>query len=151
MLLVIAVASYMVAVRNVRSALLLVGAVVSGGILSETLKLGFDRPRPDLVAHMAHATSSSFPSGHAMLSAVVYLTLGAVLVRLHDERRMKTLIMTFAILITVLIGASRVYLGVHWPTDVLAGWIMGAVWSALWWILVWKLQRSDKNLSQPTG
>lgn len=143
-LLVGGVAIYLVAAGKRGSALLVVGAVVSGTVLSNLLKMGFDRPRPDLVAHLAHAQSSSFPSGHAMLSAVTYLTLGVLLARVHGKRRTKMLVMTFAVILTLLIGVSRVYLGVHWPTDVLAGWALGAAWAALWWLLAWWLQRRGK-------
>jgi len=79
-----------------------------------------------------------------MLSAIVYLTIGALLARAHDKPRVKALVLGYAIALTVLIGASRVYLGVHWPTDVLAGWALGAAWAALWWLLAWQLQRFDK-------
>jgi len=143
-LLVGGVAIYLVAAGKRGSALLVVGAVVSGTVLGSLLKMGFDRPRPHLVAHLAHAQSSSFPSGHAMLSAVTYLTLGVLLARVHEKRRTKMLVMTFAIILTLLIGVSRVYLGVHWPTDVLAGWALGAAWAALWWLLAWWLQRRGK-------
>jgi undecaprenyl-diphosphatase len=143
-LLVVAVAGYLVAAGKRGSALLVVGAVASGTLLSNLLKMGFDRPRPDLVAHLAHAQSSSFPSGHAMLSAVTYLTLGVLLARVHEKRRTKIIVMTYAIVLTLLIGVSRVYLGVHWPTDVLAGWALGAAWAALWWLLAWWLQRRGK-------
>jgi undecaprenyl-diphosphatase len=140
-LLVAGVAIYLLSIGKRATALLVVGAVVSGTVASALLKLGFDRPRPDLVAHLSHAQSSSFPSGHAMLSAVTYLTLGVLLARVHKTRRTKIIVMTYAITLTLLIGASRVYLGVHWPTDVLAGWALGAAWAALWWLLAWWLQR----------
>jgi undecaprenyl-diphosphatase len=140
-LLVAGVAIYLLSIGRRATALLVVGAVVSGTVASTLLKLGFDRPRPDLVAHLAHAQSSSFPSGHAMLSAVTYLTLGVLLARVHKKRRTKIIVMTYAITLTLLIGASRVYLGVHWPTDVLAGWALGAAWAGLWWLLAWWLQR----------
>lgn len=140
-LLVAGVFVYLFAAGKRGAALLVAGAVVSGTALSILLKLGFDRPRPDLVAHLAHANSSSFPSGHAMLSAVTYLTLGVLLARAHERRRTKIIVMTYAVTLTLLIGASRVYLGVHWPTDVLAGWALGAAWAALWWLLAWWLQR----------
>jgi undecaprenyl-diphosphatase len=140
-LLVAGVAIYLLSIGRRATALLVVGAVVSGTVASTLLKLGFDRPRPDLVAHLSHAQSSSFPSGHAMLSAVTYLTLGVLLARVHKKRRTKIIVMTYAITLTLLIGASRVYLGVHWPTDVLAGWALGAAWAGLWWLLAWWLQR----------
>ena len=140
-LLVAGVAIYLLSIGRRATALLVVGAVVSGTVASTLLKLGFDRPRPDLVAHLSHSQSSSFPSGHAMLSAVTYLTLGVLLARVHKKRRTKIIVMTYAITLTLLIGASRVYLGVHWPTDVLAGWALGAAWAGLWWLLAWWLQR----------
>lgn len=140
-LLVAGVAIYLISVGKRATALLVVGAVASGTLVSVLLKLGFDRPRPDLVAQLAHAQSSSFPSGHAMLSAVAYLTLGVLLARAHVRKRTKVFVMSFAIGLTLLIGVSRVYLGVHWPTDVLAGWALGAAWAALWWLLAWWLQR----------
>ena len=102
--------------------------------MSSLLKLGFDRPRPDLVEHLTHATSSSFPSGHATLSATAYLTLGLLMAQAHRRRRVKGLILLGAVAVTVLVGVSRVYLGVHWPTDVFAGWCLGAAWAALWWL-----------------
>ncbi len=76
-----------------------------------------------------------------MISAITYLTLGVLLTRAHKQRRTKIIIMSYAIALTLTIGASRVYLGVHWPTDVLAGWALGAAWAALWWLLAWQLQR----------
>lgn len=140
-LLVAGVAIYLVSVGKRATALLVLGAVASGALMSVLLKLGFDRPRPDLVAQLAHAQSSSFPSGHAMLSAVTYLTLGVLLARAHARKRTKIFVMSFAIWLTLLIGMSRVYLGVHWPTDVLAGWALGAAWAASWWLAAWWLQR----------
>jgi undecaprenyl-diphosphatase len=147
-LLVVGVVFYLLSVGKRGTALLVGGAVGSGAILSTLLKLGFDRPRPDLVAHLSHAYSSSFPSGHAMLSAVTYLTLGVLLARAHERRRTKIIVMTYGVTLTVLIGLSRIYLGVHWPTDVMAGWALGAAWAAVWWLIAWQLQRRGK-IEQP--
>jgi undecaprenyl-diphosphatase len=147
-LLVVGVVVYLLSVGKRGTALLVGGAVGSGAILSTFLKLGFDRPRPDLVAHLAHAYSSSFPSGHAMLSAVTYLTLGVLLARAHERRRTKIIVMTYGVTLTVLIGLSRIYLGVHWPTDVMAGWALGTAWAALWWLIAWQLQRRGR-IEQP--
>jgi undecaprenyl-diphosphatase len=147
-LLVAGVVIYLISIGKRGTALLVGGAVVSGAVLSALLKLGFDRPRPDLVAHLSHANSSSFPSGHAMLAAVTYLTLGVLLTRAHRQRRTKIIVMTFAIILTVLIGLSRIYLGVHWPTDVMAGWALGAAWAALWWLVALWLQRRGQ-IEQP--
>ncbi len=118
------------------TALIILIAVGSGALLSNLLKLLFDRARPDLVEHLTHATSSSFPSGHATQAAVAFLTLGALMARSQPDRRLKTLILSGAILLTILVGISRIYLGVHWPTDVLAGWCLGATWAALWWLVL---------------
>jgi len=147
-LLVAGVTLYLLAVGKRGSALLVAGAVISGAVLTALLKTGFDRPRPDLVAHLSHAQNSSFPSGHATLAAITYLTLGVLLARVHQRRRTKALAMTYAITLTLLIGMSRVYLGVHWPTDVLAGWALGAAWAAAWWLLAWQLQRRGR-IEQP--
>lgn len=143
-LLVTGAAVYLLAASKRGAAMLVVGAVGSGTLLSESLKLGFARPRPDLVAHLAEVQSASFPSGHAMISAITYLTLGVLLTRAHARRSTKVIVMAYAIALTLLIGFSRVYLGVHWPTDVLAGWALGAAWAAVWWLLAWRLQRRGK-------
>ncbi|MBP7242334.1 phosphatase PAP2 family protein [Amaricoccus sp.] len=108
---------------------LALGAAASGNAVSMLLKGGFDRPRPDLVPHGAVTYTSSFPSAHAMMAAVVYLTLAVMLARVEKRRRVRVYILTVAIVLTLLVGTSRVYLGVHWPTDVLAGWAAGAGWA----------------------
>jgi len=123
-------------------AALLVLLSVAGGALPGTfLKLGFDRPRPDLVAHLVTVQSASFPSGHALLSAVTYLRLGALLARVVGQLRLKLYVLGVALTLTFLVGLSRVYLGVHWPTDALAGWSAGAMWAALCWRIALALQR----------
>jgi undecaprenyl-diphosphatase len=124
-----------------RAALLVVVAVAGGLLLSTLLKEGFDRPRPDLVPHGAIVYTASFPSGHSMLSAVVYLTLGALLARVHAGLAVKAYFLLVAALLTCAVGVSRVYLGVHWPTDVLAGWAGGAAWAILCWTVALQLQR----------
>jgi undecaprenyl-diphosphatase len=126
------------------AALLVVVAIVGGMLLSTFLKFGFDRPRPDLVPHETRVYTASFPSGHAMLSAVTYLTLGALLTRLHSRRRIKAFLMGMAVFLTLLVGTSRVYLGVHWPSDVLAGWAVGAAWASLCWFVALQLQRKGQ-------
>ena len=120
-------AGFLVARKSYGRAGLVLGATIGATLLSEGLKLGIARPRPDLVAHIVDTTSMSFPSGHAMLSAVTYLTLGALLMRAQERRDLRGYIMGAAILITFLVGVSRIYLGVHWPTDVLGGWVIGGV------------------------
>ena len=126
------------------AALVLV-ATLGGTAISEGLKVGFARPRPDLVAHAVDVTSMSFPSGHAMLSAVTYLTLGALLARSQHQRSTRAYVLGMAVLLTLLIGASRIYLGVHWPTDVLAGWCLGAAWALICWFAATLLTQGEKD------
>jgi undecaprenyl-diphosphatase len=135
------VASYLGLVRKHHAAQLLLVAAVGGVIVMHLLKSAVNRPRPDFVSHLAYDNSASFPSGHAMLSAVIYLTLGAMLTRLVECRRVKLFVMSVAALLSFSIGVSRVYLGVHYPTDVLAGWSAGLVWAGLCWMLTRYLQR----------
>lgn len=117
-----------------RPALFVFVAVAGGQVLSSVLKLGIDRPRPDLVSHLAQVYTMSFPSGHAMLSAVTYLTLGALLARFLPGRATTVFVFAIAVLTTLMVGISRVYLGVHWPSDVLAGWCAGFAWATLCWV-----------------
>jgi Membrane-associated phospholipid phosphatase len=126
------------------AAMLLAVAVIGGTLLSTGLKMGFERPRPELVPHATQVYTASFPSGHAMLSAVTYLTLGALLARVLERRRIKAFIMGLAVVTTLLVGASRIYLGVHWPSDVLGGWAMGAAWASLCWFVALQLQRRGR-------
>lgn len=132
---------YLLSLKRWPDALMLLVATLGGTAISEGLKMGFNRPRPDLVAHIVETTSMSFPSGHAMLSAVTYLTLGALLARTQERRQLRGYILGAAILVTLLIGMSRVYLGVHWPTDVLAGWCLGAAWALICWVAATWLTR----------
>lgn len=119
---------------------LTVGAALGGLIVSQSLKSFFHRPRPDLVPHLAHVYTSSFPSGHAMLSATVFLTLGALLGRFVREPVLKAYFLIVAAVLTLLVGLSRVYIGVHYPTDVLAGWTAGLAWALSCWLFVRWLQ-----------
>ncbi|MBZ9863220.1 phosphatase PAP2 family protein [Mesorhizobium sp. CA12] len=132
---------YLLLIRRPSTALFMFAAVAGGQALSSLLKLEVDRPRPDLVSHLVTETSLSFPSGHAMLSAVTYLTLGSLAARFLPDRTTKVFVLCLAVLTTVLVGASRVYLGVHWPSDVLAGWCAGFAWAMLCWLAARLLQR----------
>lgn len=125
---------YFLLVGRRREALLVLVTVGSGQILSSLLKLGIDRPRPDLVPHLAEVQTLSFPSGHAMMAAVTYLTLGSMLAGIVPGRATKIYVLGVAVLITLMVGVSRVYLGVHWPSDVLAGWCAGFAWAMLCWL-----------------
>ncbi len=142
-LLIVSCAAFVFLLMTGKShaAIVLAGAVIGAIVLSQLLKFGIGRPRPDLVPHGARVYTQSFPSGHAMMSAAVYLTLAALLSRTQRLPRVKIFIIGVAALITALVGASRVYLGVHWPTDVLAGWVGGAAWAILCWMVMYWLQR----------
>ncbi len=129
-LLVVVVAAYLLLTGKVRTAWFLTLSVVSGATISTVLKSLFDRPRPSLEG-VARTFTSSFPSGHATISAVVYLTLGAMLAELAPTLRLKVFYVSVAVWLTVVGGVSRVYLGVHYPTDVLAGWSLGTAWALI--------------------
>jgi undecaprenyl-diphosphatase len=140
-LITAAVVGYLLMDRKRAAALFVLVAVGGGTLMSTLAKNMIARPRPELVAHLVDVRSLSFPSGHAMLSAVTYLTLGALLARVQPRRRLKAYLLGLAVLLTLLVGASRVYLGVHWPTDVLAGWCAGAAWAILCWLIALRLQQ----------
>ena len=146
--LTLSIAGFLALMKQKWVALFLVCAVASGMLMSSGLKLFFDRPRPDLVPHGSHVYTRSFPSGHSALSAVTYLTLGALLARVQQRRRLKAYILLQALFITIAVGTSRVYLGVHWPTDVLAGWTIGATWAAICWMIFRWFQR-ETQIDQP--
>jgi undecaprenyl-diphosphatase len=140
-IILIAVVGYLLLDGERTTAWLMLGAVLGGVGLNDVLKFVFARPRPDFVAPEAQVFTSSFPSGHAALSAITYLTLGAILARTHPSIRIRIYFMSLAAVITGLVGLSRVYLGVHYPTDVLAGWCIGTAWAMGCWALMTWLQR----------
>jgi undecaprenyl-diphosphatase len=140
-LLTLAGAGHVFLARGRGPAALLLLAVAGGAALAFVLKLVVERPRPDLVPHAAAVFTQGFPSAHAMMSAVTYATLGAVLAEEHPRRRVAANLLVAATLLTVLVGASRVYLGVHWPSDVLAGWSAGIAWASLCWLAARRLRR----------
>ena len=117
--------------RSLGSMTYLLVAAGGGIALSSIGKEVFDRPRPDLVPHGSLVYTASFPSGHSMMAAVAYLTIGVLIARVLPQRRQKAYVLAIAVILTVLVGISRVYLGVHWPTDVAAGWLAGAAWAVL--------------------
>jgi undecaprenyl-diphosphatase len=143
-LLSLAVVGFLLLKKKKGMALFTMAAVSGGLLLSTILKYSFNRPRPDLVPHGTYVMTSSFPSGHSMLSAVVFLTLGGLIARYTKQKQLKVYVLTLSILATLLVGCSRVYLGVHWPTDVLAGWTAGASWALLCWVCAFLLQRRGR-------
>ena len=138
LIITLAVAGYLFLARQQASAWLVLIAVFGGIAVIELLKAVFARPRPDVVAHAARVFTASFPSGHASLSAITYLTIAAVLARSQLSLRISAYFIALAAFLTIVIGISRLYLGVHYPTDVLAGWCIGAAWAiACWAIAAW--------------
>jgi undecaprenyl-diphosphatase len=138
--LTLSVVGYLILLQRYALALLVVVAVSGGLLLSLPLKSALDRQRPDLAPALTEAQFASFPSGHSMAAAATYLTLGALLARVQPRRRLRIYFLALAMLVTLLVGASRVYLGVHWPTDVLAGWTAGATWALLCGLAGWGMQ-----------
>ncbi len=130
------VAGYLAILRQWGSIVLLVVTLVGGSALSDTIKMLFDRPRPDLVLHLVHVQSPSFPSGHATYAALAYLTFAALLARALHGQMVKAYVVSCALFLTLLIGFSRVYLGVHYPSDVLAGWCLGSAYAIACWYSV---------------
>jgi len=137
-LILFSVVGYLLLERRRAAAWSILGAVTSGVVLNTLLKLAFGRPRPDVASPAVQVFSSSFPSGHATLSAIAYLTLGALVAHTQERLAMRVYIMTLAISASLLVGVSRIYLQVHYPSDVLAGWCVGSAWAmACWAIAQW--------------
>ena len=136
--------AYLATTRRHRIAVFVLGAIGGGLLVSTVLKMFYHRPRPDLVPHGMDVFTASFPSGHAMMSAIAYLTLASLLARVDPNRSVKVLVLIVGVGMTLLVGASRIYLGVHWPSDVLAGWCIGAAWASLCWFVALILQRKGE-------
>jgi undecaprenyl-diphosphatase len=140
-LTVLAVTGYLFLHGLYRNGLFIFSASVGGWVLNGVLKAAFERTRPDVVPHLREVMSSSFPSGHALTSAAVYLTLGALVMRIAEGRLAKYYCIAIAMFLTFLVGSSRVFLGVHYPTDVIAGWLIGMTWALLCWVVERTLER----------
>ncbi|MWD26990.1 phosphatase PAP2 family protein [Aquicoccus sp. SCR17] len=125
----LAVAGLMALRRKPASALVLLAAVAGGQLLSHLAKFGFSRPRPDLVPHGVEVVTLSFPSGHSMMATTTYLTLAVMFARVESSRALRIYYLALAVLLAIAVGVSRVYLGVHWPSDVLGGWTLGGAWA----------------------
>lgn len=129
-----AVWGFLVLARQWRMAWLALGSAAGGLLVASMLKFAFSRARPDAVFHATMASGYSFPSGHSMMSAVVFLTMAALVARLTSRARLKLYVMTVGLVLSGLVGLSRVYLGVHWASDVAAGWAAGAAWALVCWL-----------------
>lgn len=139
-IIVLLVCGLFLSFRRWREATMLLLASGGGLLLVELLKDLFQRDRPPAALHAVRAINASFPSGHAALSATVFLTLGALIAHFAERRRVRVYALAAGVILSLLVGCSRVYLGVHWPTDVLAGWCVGSAWALLWWgaAIVWE-------------
>lgn len=132
-LIVAIVVGFLLVQRLWLTALATALATFSGGVIVDLVKGLVVRARPDLVPHLVDAHGYSFPSGHATSSAVVYLTLAALAGQVTPDALARRYLLVVAVLLVGAIGCSRVYLGVHWPSDVLAGWSFGTLWALGWW------------------
>lgn len=149
LLVILATAVYLALQRHFKTVVLVFVAGFGGMLVNLGLKQLIARERPTLVPHLMEVSSPSFPSGHAMISAAVYLSLGLLIARIHPRRREKAYILGVAITATVLVGLTRVYLGVHYPTDVLAGWLAGAGWALGCGLAVQLLERRGALVEDP--
>ena len=141
-IVVVIVAGLLIVQRLWLTALAIVASSVSGNIIVELVKLHVARPRPDIVVHLVTVTHMSFPSGHSANSAIVYLTLAGLASQVTQDRATRAYMLVVAILLVGAIGCSRVYLGVHWPSDVLAGWSFGTLWALAWWLATARVRSS---------
>lgn len=151
LLIMLAVIGLLCVARLFGPALFVFLSLFSGLLVSQGLKSFYARPRPDLVPQLDIVHTASFPSGHAMMATLFYLTLATVIARLTDDVRVRNYVFAVAILLSAMIGISRIFLGVHWPSDVFAGWALGVAWAALSWLAVSVLRGiRDRRLQNTT-
>lgn len=135
LLLSLAVAGFLLLKKKFFMLLMVIGSTIGGYLVYKILKALFARERPEEIFHLVDVDPLSFPSGHSMMAAIVYLTLAALLMQTQKNNFSKFYIMIIALFLTFLIGISRLYLGVHYATDVLAGWMVGLSWASIWWLI----------------
>jgi undecaprenyl-diphosphatase len=133
--------------KKYRSMVLVAGATLGGLAMNLLMKGWFARERPEYAVYAEIMGTSSFPSGHTMNAAVVYLTLGMFVARLVKRRSLQIYVFGAAVVLTLLVAFSRVYLGAHYPTDVLAGSCAGFAWATAWWLVAELLaQRAARRM-----
>ncbi|WP_139112478.1 phosphatase PAP2 family protein [Hoeflea olei] len=145
-----AVTGFFLVTRRYGAAAYAVLSVGTGALLSQVLKQYYGRPRPDLVEHLDTVHTLSFPSGHALVTTVAYLTMASLVIAHVQDRRVRAYVLFVAICAALLVGVSRVYLGVHWPSDVAAGWALGAAWASLSWLILHLLVQRRKRRGTST-
>ena len=149
--MIVSVAGYLLLERRTGMLGFVLVATCGGGLIVNVLKPLFARPRPSVVPHLVRVHSASFPSGHSLLSAVVYLTLATLLARVTSDRITRVYLILLAAFLTISIGMSRIYLGVHYPTDVLGGWVGGFLWALACGLVARELQRRHVLKSEPAS
>ena len=140
---------FLLSQRKWLSSVLLAAGLAGGVALSEGLKAVFERERPPLAARAVETINASFPSGHALLSTVFYLSVAVMLTRAFPRRRFKVFVLGVGVVLAVLVGLTRVYLGAHWASDVLAGWAVGAAWAMVLWLIAHAAARFQKTHHAP--
>lgn len=140
-LFTLATLGFLLMVRRWAAAGVFFLAIAGASVLNAVVKLGIHRSRPEVVPHLAEVSNASFPSGHAMISAATYMTVGALLAQTQSSTLVRTYLVTLSVGLALLIGVSRLFLGVHWPSDVLAGWLLGGAWALLFWTIAHQAER----------
>lgn len=149
-IITVAVVLYLYLIKNAETAIFVFFTIIGGQVCSYALKLVIARPRPEIIDPLVYTSSPSFPSGHASMAAVVYLTIGIILSTYQAERHLKIFFLSLVLFLTISIGLSRIYLGVHYPTDVAAGITFGLGWALLVWSAFrWRTLRRSLHLSPP--
>jgi undecaprenyl-diphosphatase len=146
LLITLIVIGYFILQKNYSAVYLILAAVIGGALIDLELKEFFGRVRPTIIPNLMQPFTFSFPSGHSMMSAVIYLSLASLMARFQKRQRDKIYILSVAILLSLIIGVSRVYLGAHYPTDVLGGWLLGTAWAAFCWLIAWFV--SQRKISE---
>lgn len=144
-LLALVAIGFLLILKKRLSAVLLIVGLAGGVVLSEGLKALFERERPPSVYQAVETLNASFPSGHALLSTVFYLTVAVMMTRAFPRRRLKAYVLGVGMVFALLVGLTRIYLGAHWTTDVLAGWSIGAAWAMALWLVSYAIERRQKR------
>jgi undecaprenyl-diphosphatase len=150
-LITIFVAGFLALQKKYDALGLLLAATIGGTLIVFLLKDFYGRARPDIIFRLHEVGSLSFPSGHSMMSAIVFLTQAAIIARIQRSKKIRFYILSAALFLTFIIGFSRVYLGVHYPTDVIGGWVIGLAWASFCWIVVYFVQKRKSQVKQEHG